>query len=159
LTNQGQTSLLNFMQTFWKDDKGDDNSFWSHEWSKHGTCMRCAEAIHSHELYISNASSDSTIGPDCVPDTQQAVVSYFNSAVNLFQKLPTYDWLTARGITPSSTKTYTRKDIVNALQNSSAFGFEVGLECHSGVLNQVNYYHNVNLSSTYDLFCRLFQRT
>ena len=46
LTNQGQTSLLSFMQTYWKDNKGDDNSFWSHEWNKHGTCMRCAEVTH-----------------------------------------------------------------------------------------------------------------
>ena len=44
LTNQGQTSLLSFMQTYWKDNGGDDNSFWSHEWNKHGTCMRFAGA-------------------------------------------------------------------------------------------------------------------
>ncbi len=41
LQNQGQTSLLSFMQTYWKDADGDDNSFWAHEWNKHGTCMRC----------------------------------------------------------------------------------------------------------------------
>ena len=46
LTSHGQTSLLSFMQTHWKDNKGDDNSFWSHEWNKHGTCMRCAEATY-----------------------------------------------------------------------------------------------------------------
>ena len=64
--------------------------------------------------------------------------------MNLYQKLPTFDWLSAGGVTPSSTKKYTREDITNALRASSAFGFEVGLECKSGVLNQVNYYHNVS---------------
>ena len=46
LTNHDQTSLLSFMQTYWKDNGGNDNSFWSHEWNKHGTCMRCAEATY-----------------------------------------------------------------------------------------------------------------
>ena len=46
LQNQGQTPLLSFMQTYWKDDNGDDNSFWAHEWNKHGTCMRCAGATY-----------------------------------------------------------------------------------------------------------------
>ena len=40
LENAGQTSLLNFMQTYWKDEQGNDASFWAHEWNKHGTCMR-----------------------------------------------------------------------------------------------------------------------
>src|SRR6266404_8442690 len=95
--------------------------------------------------HISNAFFDSTLGPDCVADAQQAAVYYFTSTVNLFKNLPTYDWLTAGGIAPSSTKTYTREDIVNALQASSAYGFEVGLECNSTALYQVNYYFNVSV--------------
>jgi ribonuclease T2 len=25
------------MQTYWKDYQGDDESFWEHEWNKHGS--------------------------------------------------------------------------------------------------------------------------
>ena len=46
LKSKGQTSLLDFMQKYWKDEKGDDNSFWAHEWNKHGTCMRYAKATY-----------------------------------------------------------------------------------------------------------------
>jgi len=124
LQGAGESSLLSYMDTYWKDIKGDDNDLWSHEWNKHGTCF-------------------STIGPSCVESTGQAVVYYFTSAVDLFRALPTYDWLAAAGITPSRTATYTRNEILRALQASSAFGHTVGIECKSHELNQVNYYHNV----------------
>jgi ribonuclease T2 len=86
---------------------------------------------------------DSTLGPKCVDNTKQAVVYYFDSAVRLFQTLPTYKWLAAAGISPSKSARYTHKQIVDALKVS--YGFIVGLECKSGSLDQVNYYHNVSL--------------
>ena len=39
LNSFGATDLLSYMSTYWKDYKGDDESFWYHEWAKHGTCM------------------------------------------------------------------------------------------------------------------------
>lgn len=41
----GKTELLSYMQTYWKDYSGNDDSFWSHEWSKHGTCIRYVSKI------------------------------------------------------------------------------------------------------------------
>lgn len=34
LTSFGETSLLSYMQTYWKDNGGDDETFWEHEWGK-----------------------------------------------------------------------------------------------------------------------------
>ena len=68
--------------------------------------------------------------------------------MNLFKKLPTYTWLKKAGITPSSTKTYTREELVNALKQDCAYGFEVGLDCNSDVLFQVDYYYNVSAVPT-----------
>jgi Ribonuclease T2 family len=138
-----QSSLLSFMQTHWKDSGGDDNSFWAHEWNKHGTCMRYVGATSS-PLVIFLTLPYSTLGPNCVADPKQAAVYFFTSTVNLFKGLPTYDWLAAGGVTPSSTATYTRTAIVDALKAASAYGFTVGIECDSGALNQVNYYYNVS---------------
>lgn len=65
------------MNTYWKDESGNDESFWEHEWSKHGTCI-------------------STLEPSCYTKytPQEEVVEYFNRTVELFKTLPTY---TVRG--------------------------------------------------------------
>ena len=98
--------------------------------------------------YTSNSShvhlsTNSTLRSICVDSTDQAIVYYFNATVELFKNLPTYDWLAAAGITPSSTATYTRKEIVSALR--ARYGFAVGLECRSNTLKQVHYYHHVSV--------------
>ena len=62
------------MSTYWKDYKGDDETFWQHEWSKHGTCI-------------------STLEPHCYTDHKatEEVVDYFQKAVDLFKELPSYE--------------------------------------------------------------------
>jgi ribonuclease T2 len=62
------------MQTYWKDYQGDDESFWEHEWAKHGTCI-------------------STLEPECYSDhtATEEVVDYFQKAVDLFKTLPSYE--------------------------------------------------------------------
>jgi ribonuclease T2 len=32
LQSFGATSILSYMQTYWKDQGGDDETFWEHEW-------------------------------------------------------------------------------------------------------------------------------
>lgn len=36
LQEQGRDDLLSYMKTYWPDYQGDDESFWEHEWNKHG---------------------------------------------------------------------------------------------------------------------------
>ena len=124
LTSFGKSDLVNYMNTYWKTNSGSDESFWEHEWGKHGTCV-------------------STLKTSCYTNYQskQEVVDYFQKAVDLFKTLDSYSFLSAAGITPSSSKTYTSAQISAALK--SAFGFNVQIECEGSNLNQVYYYYNV----------------
>ena len=69
----GQTSLLSYMNTYWKDVNGNDESFWEHEWGKHGTCI-------------------STLNPKCYTSytPQEEVVAFFQKTVDLFKTLDSY---------------------------------------------------------------------
>ncbi|KAH8153779.1 uncharacterized protein LAJ45_01546 [Morchella importuna] len=124
LTAAGQTSLLSYMQTYWKDYNGDDESFWEHEWSKHGTCIN-------------------TLNPSCYTGytAKEELVNFFEVTVQLFKGLDTYKTLTAAGITPSTSKTYTSAEIQAALK--AATGHTVTLGCSNGALNEVWYHFNV----------------
>jgi hypothetical protein len=74
LVDAGRGDLLDYMKEYWKDYKGDDESLYSHEFSKHGTCV-------------------STLEPKCYTDyyPQEEVVDYFNKTVEIFQRLPSYE--------------------------------------------------------------------
>ncbi|QRW25474.1 ribonuclease T2 family [Rhizoctonia solani] len=37
LTNGGASDILNYMKSYWLDINGNHESFWAHEWGKHGT--------------------------------------------------------------------------------------------------------------------------
>ncbi|KAI9806219.1 MAG: hypothetical protein M1825_006334 [Sarcosagium campestre] len=122
----GRDTLLDYMSTYWKDYQGKDDSFWEHEWNKHGTCVSTLEP--------------SCYGPDYVP--QAEVVDFFQRTVDVFKELDTYKALAAAGITPSSSATYTTAAIQTALAKISG-GHAVTLRCRSGALNEVWYYFNV----------------
>jgi ribonuclease T2 len=121
----GADDTLAYMQKYWKDYQGDDESFWEHEWSKHGTCI-------------------STLDPDCYPDYQptQEVPDFFNKTVSLFQSLPSYQFLSDAGIVPSTSQTYSSADIQAALSKGHD-GMEVYLGCKSSALNEIWYFFNV----------------
>ncbi|KAF1843849.1 ribonuclease T2 [Cucurbitaria berberidis CBS 394.84] len=125
ISSFGATELLNYMSTYWKDYKGDDESFWYHEWAKHGTCI-------------------STLEPECYTDHKatEEVVDYFQKAVDLFKQLPSYEWLKAAGIEPSTDKTWTFAQIQSALAAKRP-GVEVTLGCKSGALNEIWYHYDV----------------
>lgn len=74
LQSFGKTDLLSYMDTYYKDYQGDDESFWEHEWGKHGTCI-------------------STLEPSCYTDykPQEEVADYFQQIVTLFKPLTTYE--------------------------------------------------------------------
>lgn len=124
LTAGGAQDTLDYMQTYWKDYQGNDESFWSHEWDKHGTCI-------------------STLEPSCYADYKptEEVVDFFNRAVEIFKTLPSYQWLADAGINPSESETYTSAAIQTALKKQH--GNEVTIGCKSGVLNEIWYHYNV----------------
>ncbi|KAI9371167.1 ribonuclease T2-like protein [Aspergillus egyptiacus] len=124
LVDAGRRDLLDEMSTFWKDNKGDDQTLWEHEWNKHGTCV-------------------STLETHCYPDyyPQQEVVDYFDKTVELFHDLPTHKTLAKAGIVPSYSQTYTRREIEDTL--SEAHGATVTIRCRSHHLQEVWYFFNV----------------
>lgn len=74
LSTFGKSSLLSYMNTYWKTIKNeDDEEFWRHEWFKHGTCISTLES-----------SCYSNYTP------REEAVAYFERTVDLFQKLPSY---------------------------------------------------------------------
>ncbi|KAF7552918.1 hypothetical protein G7Z17_g3999 [Cylindrodendrum hubeiense] len=117
-------STLSYIETYWVSDDGDDESFWEHEFSKHGTCI-------------------STLNPSCYSNYQtgEEVGDYVKTLVSLFKTLPTYDWLKAAGITPSTSKTYTSSAIQAALE--AQHGAKVTLGCSGKYLDEVWYHYNV----------------
>lgn len=125
LTSFGKTDLLSYMQDYWVDINGQDETFWEHEWGKHGTCVN-------------------TIDPSCYNDytPTQEVPDFFQKTVDLFKGLPSYQWLADAGITPSTTKTYTSAAIQAALSKNHG-GKQVTLGCKSGALDEIWYHYNV----------------
>lgn len=61
------------------------------------------------------------------------------------QSLPTYDWLAAAGITPSTTATYTLSTLTSALKSAS--GFTPALDCSGTSINQISWYFNLKGSA------------
>lgn len=120
LQDNGKSDLVSYMQDYWQSNDGSPESFWEHEWSTHGTCV-------------------STIDPDCYSDYTegQEAADYFQVAVDLFKTLDTYGALSSAGITPSSSKTYTSSEILDALESVS--GKPAVISCSSGELYQVYY--------------------
>lgn len=152
----GKYNLLDFMREYWKDDGGEDEEFWEHEWGKHGTCY-------------------STLNPTCFTDykPQEEVVDFFEQVVRLFNTLPTYEvcftsslnksayatatnlspptqFLAASGIYPSATRNYTNAEIMTALHKVR--GVNATIECDEGQLYEVEYTFNVQGSVADGLF-------
>lgn len=63
------------------------------------------------------------------------MVAYFDKTVELFKSLPTYSWLTAAGIVPSNTATYTLAQLQAVA--SARTGKQAVWNCRSGVLGEV----------------------
>jgi ribonuclease T2 len=121
----GQNELLSYMSEYWLPNRGSAESFWQHEWNKHGTCI--------------NTLSQSCYGESYTPGIE--VVDFFTRTVNLFKSLDTHAALAKEGIVPVTGKTYTNAQIQAAL--TKVTGMEVVLGCRRGELNQAWYYYNV----------------
>ncbi|MCJ1481941.1 ribonuclease T2-like [Schaereria dolodes] len=124
LESYGRTSLLEFMDTYWKDEGGNDESFWEHEWGKHGTCIN-------------------TLDPSCYTDytPQEEVVDFFQRTVDLFMELDSYQFLADAGIIPTTTKNYTSAEVLTALAKPR--GVIPVIQCYHGQLDEIWYFFDV----------------
>ncbi|KAI0424550.1 ribonuclease T2-like protein [Xylaria sp. FL1042] len=125
LQNNGKSSLVTYMQEYWQSNSETPEEFWEHEWATHGTCV-------------------STLDPDCYSSytTGQEAADFFQVVVDLFKTLDTYSALSAAGITPSSSKTYTSAQIQAALLKVT--GKAAVISCSNSELYQVYYGFFVN---------------
>ncbi|BGP28321.1 Ribonuclease T2-like [Rhodotorula toruloides] len=122
LAQNAPKQLLEYMNVYWKDYQGDDESFWAHEWDKHGTCISTLNTTCYGKYY----------------KQYEEVVDYFERAVELFRSLPTYDWLAADGIVPSTNQTYTLAQLQAVAKKHH--GYEAIWGCtKQGALDEVWY--------------------
>jgi len=111
--------------TYWLPNRGSIETFWEHEWNKHGTCIN-------------------TLAPSCYGEGYKVgdeLVDFMGRAMEVFKSLNTYKALEAAGILPTTSKTYTSAEIQAAL--TAITGSEVVLGCFRGQLNQAWYSFNV----------------
>ncbi|GJJ74780.1 hypothetical protein EMPS_07138 [Entomortierella parvispora] len=126
LNAQGPPGFLSKMQTFWPADAGNqDEQLWEQVWAASGTCLST--------LDLSCLPAGSPMGADAV--------AYFNATMNLFESLPTYQWLSNAKVLPSSDQTYTLDNLISVLQ--STYGYTPAIECKDNVLIKVNWYFNL----------------
>lgn len=133
LQQHGENELLDWMHTFWKDNTGNDESFWEHEFNKHGTCI-------------------STLEPQCIQDFKDRndVVIYVKRTVGLFQTLQTFKFLEKKGIVPSNTTLYNLTDIQGAL--TAVTGKTPTVQCNGPSNSFINemWYHFETKGSVID---------
>lgn len=128
--------LFDKMLKVWKNFNGNDESLWVHEFNKHATCMR-------------------TLKPPCYGKDfkkDQNVYDYFRVAMNLYQKLPTFEFLGQNGIVPTLDRTYTREEIARALSDNFG-GHEVMFKCNRyKALQEIWYFHHLRGSAKQEHF-------
>ncbi|EMC93952.1 hypothetical protein BAUCODRAFT_215932 [Baudoinia panamericana UAMH 10762] len=100
LTPFQRNDLLAYMNTFWINQGGPNYDFWGHEFSKHATCFSTFDVPCYGPQYVQH----------------QEVVDFFETAILYYRRLPTYGWLSAAGIRPSNTTTYSLSAIESALR-------------------------------------------
>ncbi|KAI9692759.1 MAG: ribonuclease T2-like [Bogoriella megaspora] len=131
---KAQNDLLDAMRIYWKDMN-----------------VSLVEAAVEPSLQVvmkdfghMNGASMGHVSPKCFASykPQEEVVSYFETTIKLFSRLPTYKLLETAGITPSTTKEYSRDKINDALKDGHQ-GNPVTIRCRHGGLQEVWYHFNV----------------
>ncbi|KAF9920403.1 ribonuclease T2-like [Linnemannia zychae] len=125
------SGFMDQMRTYWGSNSYSNNVFWSHEWSKHGTCF-------------------STLNPSCYSNSQtyipdQDVYSYFKQGLDLRRQYNIYAALSNAGILPGSTPE--TEDMHIAIKK--AFGEDAEINCDNGVLSEIWMHFNVKNGNQY----------
>lgn len=100
--------ILGELYSLWPSLYSDYNSFWGHEWEKHG---RCTEPYFKSQL------------------------SFFQTVVQLRGKIDLLGALAKKGIIPSPDRKYAVKDIIDAF--SLEFGVAPVITCEGSDLGEV----------------------
>ncbi|KAJ1828746.1 hypothetical protein LPJ56_000905, partial [Coemansia sp. RSA 2599] len=119
------------LNVFWPSYAGDNNVFWSHEWSKHGTCV-------------------TTLFPRCYGPSYtryRDVIDYFQVVLELRKKYNLYSALSSAGIEPGADTEYSVVDSKSAIRD--ALGIDVVLKCRGGVLNEIWSWFHVKDATNY----------
>ncbi|KAJ2756860.1 hypothetical protein GGI19_000515 [Coemansia pectinata] len=127
IISESNYTLFNEMNEYWGSYNGNNNEFWSHEWTKHGTCV-------------------STLDPKCYDEPyeqHERVCEYFGAALALRSKYNLYAALEAKGIVPvdKSKQMYSSSEVKDAIK--SELGLDVVLKCRRGVLSEVRAWFHV----------------
>ncbi|KAK4443915.1 ribonuclease T2-like protein [Podospora aff. communis PSN243] len=100
LSKPGKT-LLKWMNEFWIAQGQPNTELWAHEFSKHATCF-------------------GTFAQGCFSERElklhDDMLDYFDVSARFFARLPTYDWLAEKGITPRNSTGYSLREIQAALE-------------------------------------------
>ena len=160
IEESGNTQLLSYMQEYWKDYEGDDETFWEHEWNKHGMPVMPLlpylqtnspyRNLHQHHrtllLYrLHPARGSSRLPPEGRRPVQDAgqLPGASNWSTFIFSSNRVcLQALSAAGITPSTSKTYTLDEIHSALGDIHD-GYAPYVSCDSDNLNEIWYFYNV----------------
>jgi ribonuclease T2 len=84
---------------YWVNQGAPNTAFWAHEFSKHATCYSTFDVPCYGPSYVKH----------------EEVAEFYETAIKYYLRLPTWDWLSAAGFTPSNTSTYTLSDLQAAL--------------------------------------------
>ncbi|KAG0286102.1 ribonuclease T2-like [Dissophora globulifera] len=132
LQNDTRTSIafMQNMSTYWPSYDLNNTKFWSHEWSKHGTCV-------------------STIAPSCYANyiQDEDVYTYFSSALALRSKYNVYQALADKKIYPGSNIS------ISSMQAAieAKFGFKADINCTCGVLSEIMLHFHVRNADQYEI--------
>ncbi|KAG0333937.1 ribonuclease T2-like [Podila humilis] len=120
--------FLNELNTYWASYKGDNNAFWAHEWSKHGTCI-------------------SNLAPSCSANyvQDQDVFAYFEKTLALRSQYNLYQALAAKNILPGTNPNVA--DMHTAIK--AAFGVDAQINCKDGALSEIWLYFRVKNHDQY----------
>lgn len=131
-------ALFAYYQKYFKDLNGDSTSFLEHEYNKHGTCY-------------------TTMRPGCQPklpwisQADYAVLNYFRQIAHKFAERPTYNFLQAANILPTTDKNYTLSEIQQTLRDAHGATPFVGCN-RKGELNEFWYFWNTYGSVNFGLY-------
>ncbi|KAG0202711.1 ribonuclease T2-like [Mortierella sp. NVP41] len=124
--------FIDEMNSYWGSFKGqgNNNAFWSHEWSKHGTCI-------------------SNLAPSCTQNyiSNQDVYDYFRQGLDLRSRYDLFKALAEGGIQPGTNPHV--EDMHAAIGRAFGGGVDVQINCENGVLNEIWMYFNVKNGNQY----------